>query len=172
MKKIFTIIACLSLSIAVSAQARTGNVTKKSKAATDTKIAAPNASKVSQAAIGEESLSLKESEYDFGKIPQGKPVTHVFEFTNTGKVPFALDNVQASCGCTTPVWNKDVIAPGETAKITIGYNAANEGAFAKPVTITYNENLTKQIIIKGEVYKTPATSAPENSAVNSFKNEQ
>ena len=30
-----------------------------------------------------ESLSLKETEFDFGKIPQGKPVTHDFEFKNT-----------------------------------------------------------------------------------------
>ncbi|HEV2830352.1 MAG TPA: DUF1573 domain-containing protein, partial [Hanamia sp.] len=111
-------------------------------------------------------------EFDFGKIPQGKPVTHIFEFTNNGKIPFALDNVQASCGCTTPVWNKEVVAPGATAKITVGYNAANEGPFSKPVTITYNGNLTKQIIIKGEVWKTPVTSAPENTSVNSLKNEK
>lgn len=163
MKRIFTIISCLAFSIAASAQANTAKVTK---------IASPKAEKIAQPAIPEESLTLKESEFDFGKIPQGKPVTHIFEFTNSGKIPFALDKVQASCGCTTPEWNKDVVAPGETAKITVGYNAANEGAFAKPVTITYNGSLTKQIIIKGEVWKTPVTSAPENSAVNSLKNEQ
>jgi len=175
MKKIFTVLACLSLTIAVSAQTTT-NVSKKlkddKKVTADSKVAAPNAKMISQPSIPVESLSLKEAEYDFGKIPQGKPVTHVFEFTNTGNTPFSLDNVQASCGCTTPEWNKEVVAPGATAKITVGYNAANEGPFAKPVTITYKGNQTKQIIIKGEVWKTPVTSAPENSAVNSLKNEQ
>jgi len=173
MKKIFTIIACLFLTIAVNAQRDSANVRKESKVSKkDTRVISPTAVEVTQSAIPEESLSLKESEYNFGKIPQGKPVTHIFEFTNTGKTPFALDNVQASCGCTTPVWNKNVVAPGETAKITVGYNAAAEGLFAKPVTITYNGNLTKQIIIKGEVWKTPVTSAPQNSAVNNLKNEQ
>ena len=119
-----------------------------------------------------ESISLKETEFDFGKIPQGKPVTHIFEFTNTGATSVSLDNVQASCGCTTPDWNKDVVAPGASSKIIVGYNAQNEGPFAKPVTITYNGNQVKQIIIKGEVWKTPVTSAPENSSVNSLKNEQ
>lgn len=118
-----------------------------------------------------DALSLKETEFDFGKIPQGKPVTHIFEFTNTGTTPFSLDKVQASCGCTTPEWNKDVVAPGATAKITVGYNAQNDGPFAKPVTITYNGDQVKQIIIKGEVWKTPVTSAPENNSVNSLKNE-
>ncbi len=172
MKKIFTIVACLSLSIAVSAQSNTTKETQKPKVTADTKIASPTAVKVSQPEIAAETLALKETEFDFGKIPQGKPVIHIFEFINTGKIPFALDNVQASCGCTTPVWNKDMVAPRATAKITVGYNAASEGTFAKPVTITYNGNLTKQIIIKGEVWKTPVTSAPENSAVNSLKNEQ
>jgi hypothetical protein len=166
MRKIFTIIACLFLSAVASAQ------TTSAKNGAKDKVVSPTAVEVTQAAIPEETLALKESEYNFGKIPQGKPVTHVFEFTNTGKTAFALDNVQASCGCTTPVWNKEVVKPGETAKITVGYNAAAEGTFAKPVTLTYNGNLTKQIIIKGEVYKTPVTSAPENSAVNNLKNDQ
>jgi hypothetical protein len=176
MKKAFTIISCLAFSIALSAQSNVAHANKKAKPVStvtkDTKVASPNAPTVNQSAIPAEALLLKETEFDFGKIPQGKPVTHVFEFTNNGTTPFALDNVQASCGCTTPVLNKDVVAPGATAKITVGYNAANEGPFAKTVTITYNGNLTKQIIIKGEVWKTPATSAPENTSVNSLKNEQ
>jgi hypothetical protein len=116
-------------------------------------------------------LAVKEMEYDFGKIPQGKPVTHVFSVTNSGKTPFKLDNVQASCGCTTPIWDKDKeIAPGASAEITVGYNAAAEGPFTKPVTITYNGNLSKVINIKGTVWKTPTESAPTNGAVNELKN--
>ena len=116
-----------------------------------------------------DALLLKESEHDFGMIPQGKPVTYVFQVVNTVTTPLTLDNVQASCGCTTPEWNKDVIAPGATSKITVGYNAQNEGPFSKPVTITYNGNQTRQIIIKGEVWKTPVSSAPENKALGSLK---
>jgi len=72
---------------------------------------------------------------------------------------------------TTPEWDKDkAIAPGENSKITVGYNAAAEGAFTKLVTITYGENLSKQITIKGEVWKTPASSAPVNAGINDLKN--
>ena len=119
-----------------------------------------------------EVVSLKETEHSFGKIPQGKPVTYVFEFTNTGKTPLKLDNVQASCGCTTPEWSKDEIPAGGTSKITVGYNAANDGPFTKFITITYNGTQSKQITIKGEVWKTPSNSAPENSGLNSLKNQQ
>ena len=118
----------------------------------------------------EELLSVKES-HDFGKIPQGKPVTYNFEVTNTGKAPYKLDNVAASCGCTTPQWDKEkVVNPGEKSIITVGYNAAAEGPFTKPVTITYNGTQTKVITIKGEVWKTPAASAPANATLNDLKN--
>lgn len=173
MKNIVTFF--LGLAFVFAASAQTGiSATPKDKIRKP-QVTAPASSINTQISITDkpasESIGLKETEFDFGKIPQGKPVTHVFEFTNTGTTPFSLDNVQASCGCTTPEWNKDVVAPGATSKITVGYNAQNEGPFAKPVTITYNGNQVKQIIIKGDVWKTPVTSAPENTSVNSLKNE-
>ena len=167
MKIIFTFLLGILLTFGASSQT---SVSQSKIKKTD--VGNTSTTAVTNTKPAEESLSLKETEFDFGKIPQGKPVTHIFEFTNTGTTPFSLDNVQASCGCTTPVWNKDVVAPGATVKITVGYNAQNEGQFAKPVTITYNGNQTKQITIKGDVWKTPVTSAPENTSINSLKNEQ
>ena len=121
--------------------------------------------------IVEDALLLKEAEHDFGKIPQGKPVTYIFNISNTGKTSLKIDNVQASCGCTTPEWDREKdIEPGANSKITVGYNAAAEGPFTKLITITYNGTQTKQLTIKGEVWKTPAASAPANAAVNNLKN--
>ena len=114
-------------------------------------------------------LKLKETEHDFAKIPQGKPVYHNFEIVNTGSQPLKLDNVQASCGCTTPEWNHEAIAPGATAIIKVGYNAATEGYFDKPITITYNTNQTKMLKIKGTVWKAPEGSAPPNASVQFLK---
>ena len=121
--------------------------------------------------IKAETLALKEAEFDFGKIPQGKPVTHAFEVSNVGKEPLKIANVQASCGCTTPEWEKDKEIPsGGSSKITVGFNAAAEGPFSKYITITYGDAQTKQILIKGEVWKTPAASAPENKGIDELKN--
>ena len=116
-----------------------------------------------------EILKLKEPGFEFGKIPQGRPVLHVFEIVNTGKEPLLLENVQASCGCTTPEWSRDAIAPGATASIKVGYNAYAEGHFNKTVTIFYNNGQTKALTISGEVYKLPASAAPENASVQFLK---
>ncbi|HEY4334598.1 MAG TPA: DUF1573 domain-containing protein [Puia sp.] len=114
-------------------------------------------------------LIVKENTHNFGKIPQGRPATTTFEIVNSGSVPLKLDNVQASCGCTTPVWSHEAIEPGATAKIVVGYNSYGEGPFTKTVTVVYNTNMTKMLTISGEVYKTPATSAPDNASVQLLK---
>jgi hypothetical protein len=120
-------------------------------------------------APAEDVLELKEKDFNFDKIPQGKPVFHFFEIINTGKTPLKLDDVHATCGCTTPEWSRDPIAPGATARIKVGYNAAAEGPFEKPITITYNSSQSKVIIIRGTVWKAPEGSAPPNAAINLLK---
>ncbi len=116
-----------------------------------------------------EILRFTETTHDFGKIPQGKPVTYIFMLENTGKDSLKLDNVQASCGCTTPEWSKAAIASGTKSSIKVGYNAAAEGPFEKTITVYYNGGQTKVLIIRGTVWKTPDQSAPTNQALNVFK---
>jgi hypothetical protein len=114
-------------------------------------------------------LKLKQHDFDFGKIPQGKPVFHEFQVINAGKDSVRISNVQASCGCTTPEWDHSPIAPGKQSVIKVGYNAATEGAFSKTVTIDANGQ-QKIIVISGTVFKVPATSAPLNTSVSLLKN--
>lgn len=96
--------------------------------------------------------SFDKETFDFGKIKQGTPVTHEFKFTNTGKTPLIITNVQASCGCTTPDWSKTPVAPGATGYVKATYNAAAMGGFNKTVTVTANvEGGVIRLSIQGEV---------------------
>ncbi len=125
------------------------------------------------ATVADTSILVMEESYSFGKIPQGKPVHHEFSFRNNGSTPIKLTNVQASCGCTTPEWDKErTYQPGDTGVIKVGYNAASEGMFQKSITIVYSESKIKVITISGEVWKTPAASAPANQGANSLKEEK
>jgi hypothetical protein len=117
-----------------------------------------------------ETLVLKETSFDFGKIQQGRPVTHDFFVSNpSGTDTLKIEDVRASCGCTTPVWKREPVSPNATAKITVGYNAYSESPFEKTVTIFYNGGQTKILTIKGVVYKAPTTPAPENQGVDLLK---
>jgi hypothetical protein len=94
----------------------------------------------------------KGKDHDFGKIPQGTPVNWEFEFTNAGKAPIVLSSVSASCGCTTPEWTKEAVAPGKTGKIKVQFNAAAVGTFTKTITVVSNaEEANVVLTIKGEV---------------------
>ena len=119
--------------------------------------------------VQQDFLQLKETDHDFGKIPQGNPVYYTFEVVNTGTTPLKLDDVHASCGCTTPEWSRDAIEPGAIAKIKVGYNAAAEGPFDKYINITYNTNQSKQLKIRGTVWKAPEGSAPVNASIEFLK---
>ena len=117
---------------------------------------------------GEDPLVMTEMKFDFGKIPQGKPVYHNFTVKNVGKTAIKLDNVQAACGCTTPEWSREEIAPGGSTTIRVGYNAAAEGVFEKPVTLQYGDRI-KQFTVAGTVWRAPEGPAPRNTSVDLLK---
>ena len=114
-------------------------------------------------------LVAKETVYDFGKIPQGKPAYTTFTLVNKSNATIKLDNVSASCGCTTPEWNKEPIAPGASTAIKVGYNAAESGPFERFITVQYNGGQTVQMSVKGAVWAPPAGAAPPNVAVQFLK---
>jgi len=96
-------------------------------------------------------LVWKSEEVDLGKIPQGKPVTVKFEFTNKGKEAIIISNVATSCGCTVANYEKKPIGANETSTITATYNASAPGAFTKAITVTFANNEIKVLNIKGTV---------------------
>ncbi|MFM2138936.1 MAG: hypothetical protein RJA57_1243 [Bacteroidota bacterium] len=119
--------------------------------------------------VPKEPLQVKEISHDFGSIPQGKPVYHFFTLQNTGTDPLKLDDVQVSCGCTTPEWSRDPIAPGGSSRVKVGFNAAAAGHFEKTITLIYQTSKSQILTIKGDVWKAPEGSAPANAAVNLLK---
>ncbi len=108
----------------------------------------------------EELIKMNAEKHDFGKIKQGVPVTTVFTITNTTDKPVVIENAWASCGCTTPEYSKEPIAPGATSKLKVGYNAAAMGTFTKPVYIKLaGINEPKQVNITGEVVDANSVTA-------------
>ncbi|MCB0737868.1 MAG: DUF1573 domain-containing protein [Bacteroidetes bacterium] len=84
-------------------------------------------------------IKFEKQTHDFGKIPQNKPASYEFVFTNTGDEPLLLTHVKASCGCTTPYYPTRAIQPGESEKIKATYNSRSVGRFTKSITVKTNE---------------------------------
>ncbi|MEZ5014710.1 MAG: DUF1573 domain-containing protein [Chitinophagales bacterium] len=108
-----------------------------------------------------------EETHDFGTIPQGIPVEHKFEFTNVGKEPIIISNVQKTCGCTVTDWSKEQIMPGQKGFVSAQYNAAKEGPFTKAITVQSDaKQQNVKLYFKGTVEKSEQSGGvPENQNI-------
>jgi hypothetical protein len=111
-------------------------------------------------------IAFEEEEHDFGSIMNGTPVETVFKYTNTGKSPLVVSNIKSSCGCTVPEdWNKDPLAPGESAHFTVKFNGKGANQISKTITLTTNtEKGTETVRIKAFIEPDP--NAPAANQVN------
>ena len=135
---------------------------KAAQANTITTAAAPATKPTTLTA---DNLAFKSDNHDFGTVDEGAPAEYVFALKNTGKEPLIIERVQASCGCTTPDWTKDPIAPGKTGMVKAAYGTQGRpGHFEKTLTVFSNAG-TKVLTIKGDVTKAPETSVPQNNSL-------
>ena len=75
----------------------------------------------------------------FGSIKEGEIAEHDFHFKNVGDGVLIINDVKPSCGCTSPEWPKEPIAPGEEGVIKVKFNSKNHvGKNDKSVTIQSN----------------------------------
>lgn len=99
-------------------------------------------------------ISAEQTSYDFGTIKEadGK-VSHTFQIKNQGDNPLVITRVIASCGCTTPEWTKEPIAPGKTGDIKVTYDPAGRpGPFTKTISVYSNGKTGSFVLtIRGEV---------------------
>ena len=103
---------------------------------------------------GQAKISFAEMVYDFGTIKEdGGPVSHDFQFTNTGDGNLVIFDAKAECGCTRPSFPDNAIAPGKSNKVKVTYNPLGRpGGFDKVVTITTNGNPRKvRLKVRGTV---------------------
>lgn len=101
------------------------------------------------------SVEYTETTFDFGTVPEGDKVSHVYKFKNTGSEPLVISNAKGSCGCTVPQWPKDPIAPGEEGEILVEFNSKGKpGKQTKRVTVSANTNPVQSFLtITGNVEK-------------------
>ena len=98
-------------------------------------------------------MKFAEAEFDFGDIKADSKVHHTFTFTNTGKSPLLIQDATASCGCTTPSWTKEPVAPGAKGQLEVQFDSRGKhGIINKQVAVRANTQPSiTTIAIKGNV---------------------
>lgn len=110
---------------------------------------------ISSVAYGQ--IEFKQVSHQFGQVEElGGDVSIEFEYTN-GNMETKILMVQPSCGCTTPTWKKEAIAPKEKGKITVKFSPKGRlGEFSKSVTVMTSFNQVFWLKIEGVVVEKKA----------------
>ena len=97
-------------------------------------------------------LKCELTHINMGQLPAQMPKDTTFFITNTGDSPLLIQNVETSCGCTTPKWTKEPIKSGKSGEITVTYDAKYPGRFHKTISVFANvPNSPIELSIAGEV---------------------
>lgn len=123
---------------------------------------------VAMAATAQENkiVEFNERTHDFGTVKQEDgDIYTTFTFVNQYASPITLKSVKASCGCTTPSYSHEPVAPNATGEIKVKYVASTRpGSFMKSITVVLSngtEDYTEVLYIKGQVTPKPVEQAAE-----------
>jgi len=106
-------------------------------------------------------IEFEKLSHDFGTIKEDDGVvSYSFRFKNTGDAPLIINNVKASCGCTTPEWTHKPLIPGSEGLIKVNFNPRRRpGNFTKTISVYSNAgNSVVTLKITGNVIAHVKTS--------------
>lgn len=106
-------------------------------------------------------LQFDRMSHNFGKLLQHKVVQWNPQVKNNTDHPIKLVEIRSNCGCTVPIPDKTVLAPGEKIKINITFSSGMfEGPQEKVVKIRTDEPYNYILLINVDVVKQYSFSPP------------
>ena len=90
-------------------------------------------------------LKFDKEFHDFGDVKADSDVFATFTVTNTGKRPLVIEDVSASCGCTTPKKPEAPIAPGKSDVIEVKFHSKPGQLNEVKKTVTVKANTKEQV---------------------------
>jgi uncharacterized protein (DUF58 family) len=84
------------------------------------------------------SVSVEYAKLDIRDLQTGRTSETTFTLKNIGTRPLVIQTVDASCGCTVPVWEKQPIEVGKSTEIKVRITPEEKGYFNKIVTVYCN----------------------------------
>ncbi|MDX2362885.1 MAG: DUF1573 domain-containing protein [Crocinitomicaceae bacterium] len=103
--------------------------------------------RVADAMANSTTLTFDKLKHDFGDVGTISENTTLFTVTNTGKIPLIIEEVTASCGCTTPIKPEGPIAPGESDVIEVTFTPKPGQLNEIKKTVTVQANTLDQVHI-------------------------
>lgn len=102
-------------------------------------------------------------DHDFGVIKGGNLYEHEFEIHNDTKIAWSLDRLINSCACTATSVSSQVIQPGTTERIKVGYKSQERSYNdERNVAVVFKESNAPQFVLKIRArVRVPMTISPD-----------
>ena len=85
-------------------------------------------------------LVLVEAAHDVGQVPQGTPIEHAFEISNTGGAPLTLIDLRAGCDCAVTLEGPQDLPPGGHAALRLRCDTSGvAGPLRRTLTVYSND---------------------------------
>lgn len=99
--------------------------------------------------------------HDFGAFNEDMGLVRcTFRAVNTSDAPVAVVSARANCGCTHPEYPKNAVAPGDTLRVSVAYDAKGRpGRFEKKVYVSTGDGEQMTLRVKGTVIGAPTSLA-------------
>jgi len=91
---------------------------------------------------------VDQTDFDFGTLDLSGSGSHDFVLSNAGDAPLKIEKGETSCRCTMSEIERDTIAPGESAKITISWKPTETpGPYRQTAVILTNDPANPRITL-------------------------
>jgi hypothetical protein len=114
-------------------------------------------------------LTLSEKMFDFGYVPQNSKVSHVFWLHNTGDQDLKITKVTPGCGCTQAPLDKDLVPPGDSARLQIIFSSRLYFNYVAKSPVIEYEGGTKPISVTVASFVIPRPDSARPLVLEPFK---
>jgi hypothetical protein len=100
-------------------------------------------------------FSIEDSVFKYGDLKPLSDSTATFRFSNTGTADLKINEVKGCCGARHEL-DKELLAPGESATLSVIYKTGSPGPFKKNLYLYTNDPQAGrvQLTVEGQVIKT------------------
>lgn len=97
-------------------------------------------------------FSFTKSLHNFGKVTEGKTVSHYFVFTNKGKTPLIIEDYGIECTCTKLEYPKYPIAPGQKDSVKLIFDTKGKKGKQDREVILFSNAKNNETYIRFKVF--------------------
>lgn len=98
---------------------------------------------------------LNKTTFKFSDTEEGRQLSHVFKFKNTGDSPLVISEYKVACSCTKANFSKEPIMPGQESSIEVTFDTDGKYGYQDRAISVYSNAKKSLVKLRIKVYIYP-----------------